>query len=47
VGDFVYTDEEMEVMLEDIRAFKEEAVTGVVIGVLLPNGKVDIEKTRR
>ncbi|KAF8514749.1 copper homeostasis CutC domain-containing protein [Gautieria morchelliformis] len=45
-GDFVYSDLELDIMLEDIRSFKQENVTGVVFGVLSTDGRVDIMKTR-
>lgn len=32
-GDFLYSDDEMDVMLEDIRVFKECGVRGIVAGV--------------
>ncbi|KAF5388520.1 hypothetical protein D9757_004690 [Collybiopsis confluens] len=45
-GDFLYSDADMEVMLEDIRAFKELDVQGFVFGVLTREGRVDVERTR-
>lgn len=45
-GDFVYTDLELDIMLEDIRSFKQEKVLGVVFGVLSADGTVDISKNR-
>lgn len=45
-GDFCYTPLEFEVMRQDILAVKELGVNGVVIGLLLPDGSVDIERTR-
>lgn len=45
-GDFVYSDYEMEVMRRDILAAKEAGASGVVIGLLEPDGSVDIERTR-
>lgn len=45
-GDFVYTDLELEIMLEDIRSVKQENVVGVVFGVLSTDGTVDVAKTR-
>lgn len=46
-GDFCYNPTEFEVMLEDIRIFKEEGATGVVFGVLTADGEVDIVRTKR
>lgn len=47
-GDFVYTDEEFDVMRRDIRAIGESgiAVDGVVTGILTQNGEIDIPRTR-
>lgn len=45
-GDFLYSDHELEVMLEDIRVFKEHGVRGVVVGVLDKVGKVDVERMK-
>lgn len=45
-GDFVYTDEEIEVMRRDIRMAKEIGVAGVVLGVLLPDGNVDVARNK-
>jgi len=41
VGDFVYTDDEFEIMKRDIAVAKELGVDGVVIGILTPDGEVD------
>lgn len=46
-GSFVYTEAEVEVMLEDIIAFKATGVDGIVFGCLLPNGQVDVETASR
>lgn len=46
-GDFVYTEEEQEAMLADIRQCKELGVNGVVIGALLPDGNIDLAAMRR
>ena len=45
-GDFLYTELEYEVMRQDIQAAKEAGMDGVVIGLLLPDGRVDAERTR-
>ncbi|KAI0253268.1 copper homeostasis CutC domain-containing protein [Lactifluus subvellereus] len=45
-GDFFYSNEELDVMLEDIRLFKSIGVAGVVFGVLNPDGTVDVPRTR-
>jgi copper homeostasis protein len=40
-GDFLFDSDEMEVMLHDVKACKSAGCEGVVIGVLLPDGRVD------
>ncbi|WP_158856809.1 copper homeostasis protein CutC [Lunatibacter salilacus] len=40
-GDFVYTEEELEVMATDVRQFKYAGASGFVFGILTPQGKVD------
>lgn len=46
-GDFLYTEEEMEIMLHDIDIAKQVGVDGIVIGCLTANGEIDEEKNRR
>lgn len=45
-GDFVYSDDELEIMLSDIHLAREMGVGGIVSGALLQNNKIDIEKTQ-
>lgn len=45
-GDFCYSEHEMEIMKEQIRALKEAGVEGVVIGVLDVDGNLDIPKMK-
>ena len=44
VGDFVYTDDEFEIMKRDIAVAKELGADGVVIGILTPDGEVDADR---
>ena len=41
-GNFVYSDDEVEIMLKDIAVAKEFGVDGVVIGALTAEGEVDV-----
>ncbi len=45
-GDFLYSDEEFNIMLKDIHHAREVGATGVVFGLLTADGKVDIARTR-
>lgn len=45
-GSFIYSQEEFDVMLEDIDIFKRAGVSGVVFGVLTASGRVDVERTK-
>jgi copper homeostasis protein len=40
-ADFLYSEEEFEIMKHDIREAKELGVDGVVFGVVLPDGRID------
>lgn len=40
-GDFCYSDIEYEVMKQDVLAFKQAGVNGIVFGILTPEGDVD------
>ena len=42
-GDFLYSEDEVEIMLSDIRRCRGLGVNGVVIGALTPDGDVDCE----
>lgn len=46
-GNFVYNVMEMENMRRDISMCKKLGVAGVVLGCLRPDGRVDVEQTRR
>lgn len=46
-GDFVYSQDEVEIMLDDIRVCKELGAHGVVIGALTKDNLVDTEATSK
>lgn len=45
-GNFIYSKDEIEIMKEDIKIFKELGVKGVVLGCLISNNKIDLELTK-
>jgi copper homeostasis protein len=45
-GDFLYSDADFESMREDIRAAKSLGANGVVLGLLIDDGRVDVMRTR-
>ena len=45
-GDFIYSDEEFELMKHDIVKFKEMGCKGIVSGVLNDDNSIDIERTK-
>lgn len=45
-GDFVYTDAEYAAMRRQIQQVKDAGAAGVAVGVLLRDGRVDVERTR-
>ena len=46
-GSFLYTGEEVDIMVRDIELCRREGVHGVVIGALTAEGDIDIEACRR
>ncbi|CAK3674316.1 copper homeostasis protein CutC [Vibrio crassostreae] len=46
-GDFIFDDDDMLSMLEDIEACASAGLDGVVLGVLAPNGSIDIPKMQQ
>jgi copper homeostasis protein len=44
VGDFVYSDDDFEIMKRDIAVAKELGADGVVVGILTPDGEVDADR---
>ncbi|CAK9809311.1 Copper homeostasis protein cutC homolog [Anthophora quadrimaculata] len=42
-GNFVYTTEDMEIMLEDLRIFKNHGVDGFVFGALTSDNRIHVE----
>jgi copper homeostasis protein len=44
-GDFLYTDDEFRIMLNDVLFCKQTGCDGVVIGILLADGNIDIKRT--
>lgn len=45
-GNFVYSKEEIEIMKEDIKIFRELGVKGVVLGCLTSNNEIDLKLTK-
>jgi copper homeostasis protein len=45
-GDFVYSDDEIAIMRDDITLASQSGVEGVVFGLLTPLGDIDVERTR-
>lgn len=46
-GDFLYTETEFDVMVEDVKFAVTSGCDGVVFGLLLENGHIDVERTER
>jgi copper homeostasis protein len=46
-GDFLYSDLEYDIMRRDIEMCGENGVDGIVLGILRPEGIIDIERTAK
>lgn len=46
-GGFIFTDDEIELMLKDIAYVREVGLSGVVLGVAKPDGTLDVENLKR
>lgn len=46
-GDFLYSDAEFDVMRRDIRQARALGADGIVLGLLLPDGRIDAPRTAR
>ncbi len=46
-GDFCYSDDEFEVMKQDLASFKQCGADMIVLGLLLPDGTIDADRTRQ
>lgn len=46
-GDFIYSEEEILQMIEDIRSYKSTGINGFVFGCLTPENEVDISAMKR
>jgi copper homeostasis protein len=46
-GDFIFDDDDVICMLEDIEACSSAGLNGVVLGVLAPNGSIDMPKMQQ
>jgi copper homeostasis protein len=46
-GDFLYSDLDFDIMRRDIETCGECGVDGIVTGILLPGGNIDVERTAK
>lgn len=46
-GDFLYTDDEIDIMIKDIENVKKLGAHGVVFGCLTPDGNIDIASMKK
>ena len=45
-GDFLYTEDEYQICLDDVRMYRELGADGIVIGILKPDGTLDADRIR-
>lgn len=45
-GDFLYTEEEFEIMKNDIKICKQLSCDGIVTGILTQDGKIDVKRNK-
>lgn len=45
-GDFLYSDSEFQVMVEDLKVLKENGANGIVFGILTVDGRIDTGRSR-
>ncbi|NMB43733.1 MAG: copper homeostasis protein CutC, partial [Clostridiales bacterium] len=45
-GDFCYSDYEFEIMIKEVEMFRDLGADGVVIGILKPDGSLDIDRMK-
>src|SRR2546423_7260414 len=46
-GDFLYSDEEFDIMVEDVKMCKDLDCDGIVLGFLNPDGTIDRRRTEK
>ena len=46
-GDFCYSDFEFQVIKKDIEMAKKYGANGIVVGILKPNGEIDVERMKQ
>jgi copper homeostasis protein len=45
-GDFCYTDYEFQIIRKEVKAFRQLGAEGIVIGILKPDGTLDLDRMR-
>lgn len=46
-GDFLYTEHEFEIIVRSVELYRKLGADGVVVGCLLPDGSLDVERMKR